>query len=356
MIWKEESQLLQNIKQKHLYRVTLLYGEEKYLKDLYLKKLIRLAVGDSDSEFNLHRFDGTNLNVDQMLEACESFPFFAEQRCVTVEKFDYEGLAAQDKAKIDAYLQEPVESTVLLLIVDKEDFNPKKSTKAKKLVELCDKAGAVLCLNRRSASDMARFIRTRAESRGCTISRELCSYMLERCEGNMLALSNEVEKLTAYVTALPGLPQNKDGRIDVTKAQIDQVTSKAMDASIFDLAKAILADRYEKAMTIIEELLYLRYQPTVILSTLAGAYLDLYIAKIARNAGKDEQDIKKAFRYQGRDFVIRNSMRDCAHYKTDVLRRSIRRLAEVDLRLKSSRADDVIILEQTVTELFLLAK
>ena len=43
MIFKEESQLMQNIKLGHLYRVYLLYGEEKYLKEMYLKKLVKLA-------------------------------------------------------------------------------------------------------------------------------------------------------------------------------------------------------------------------------------------------------------------------------------------------------------------------
>lgn len=43
MIFQEENQLLQHIKLGHLYRVYLLYGEEKYLKELYLKRLVRLA-------------------------------------------------------------------------------------------------------------------------------------------------------------------------------------------------------------------------------------------------------------------------------------------------------------------------
>lgn len=146
MIFKDESQLLQNIKLGHLYRVYLLYGEEKYLKDWYLKKLMKLAVGESFAEFNLHRFDGNSLDIDKVAEACESLPFLAEQRCVVVDKLDYEALNAADKAKMDALLQNPMESTVMILIVDKDDFLPKKSAKAKKLLELCDKAGVAISL------------------------------------------------------------------------------------------------------------------------------------------------------------------------------------------------------------------
>lgn len=44
MILKEESQLLQNIKLGHLYRVYLLYGEEKYLKEMYRKSWLSLPL------------------------------------------------------------------------------------------------------------------------------------------------------------------------------------------------------------------------------------------------------------------------------------------------------------------------
>lgn len=55
-VLKEESQLLQNIKLGHLYRVYLLYGEEKYLKEMYRKKLVKLASPENFEEFNLSTY------------------------------------------------------------------------------------------------------------------------------------------------------------------------------------------------------------------------------------------------------------------------------------------------------------
>lgn len=352
MIFRDESQIVQNIKLGHLYRVYLLYGEEKYLKDLYKSRLMKLAVGENFQEFNLHVFDGNDLDINKVLEACEAMPFMTEQRCVVVEKFDYEGLSIKDKNKVDELLKEPVESTVLILVVDKE-LLPKKSSKAKKLIELCDKAGAVCELKKRSAGDIAKFLRSRAESRKCTITRELCDYILSRCENDLLSLSNEMEKITAYAKAVSSTADSTVTPIE--KQHIDAVTCKAIGASIYDLAKAILAERFEKAMEIAENLIYLKYQPTTILAALSGAYVDLYIAKIAKNAGKGEEDIKKAFSYRGREFLIRMNLRDCSKFQTNVLRESVRLLGEVDFRMKSSRADNTIILEQTITELFLIA-
>lgn len=107
MILKEESQLLQNIKLGHLYRVYLLYGEEKYLKEMYRKKLVKLASPENFEEFNFHQFDGNELSVDSLIESCEAMPFLAEQKCVVVDSFDFEGLSASDKEKITALLEDP---------------------------------------------------------------------------------------------------------------------------------------------------------------------------------------------------------------------------------------------------------
>ena len=331
---------MQNIKLGHLYRVYLLYGEEKYLKEMYLKKLVKLAAPQGLEEFNL-------------IESCEALPMMAQQRCVVVEKFDFEALNAQDKAKVTELLEDPPETTVLLLVVDKEDFLPKKSASAKKLVALCDKAGAVIELKKRDSSDLSRFIRSRLEPKGCTVSKACCDLLIERCEKNMLTLSGELEKLAAYVqgewNATPQTP------VELTEQMIETVTCKTVNASVYDLARAILADRFEKAMRIVEDLLYLRYQPTAILAALSGAYLDLYIAKTAREMGQGEEAIKQNFSYKGRDFVVRNSLRDCSRYSLRVLERSVICLAQTDHRMKSSRADPTILLEQAVTQLFVLA-
>ena len=110
---------MQNIKLGHLYRVYLLYGEEKYLKEMYLKKLVKLAAPQGLEEFNLHRFDAGQMEVDDLIESCEALPMMAQQRCVVVEKFDFEALNAQDKAKVTELLEDPPETTVLLRLCQK---------------------------------------------------------------------------------------------------------------------------------------------------------------------------------------------------------------------------------------------
>lgn len=345
MILEQESQLLTQIKEKDLRPVYLLYGEEQYLKELYCRKLQECAVGDAFPEFNLHVFDGNKLDMEQAAAAVESMPFLAEWRCVVITPFSYASLNGKEKELFDSLLESPVPTTVLVLVVNDSDFIPKKNAKAKKLVAQVDRVGVVLDLATRSESDRIKFLQKKAKGNGCSISKELCQYLLERCENDMLTLSNEIEKACAFA-----------GSGELQKEHIDAVTIKSVDARVYDLSKAILAGRGEQAMEILQELFYLRYQPTVILSALSGAYFDLYLAKTALEAGKGQTEIAKSFEYRGRDFVIRNSLRDCRKYSLNLLRCSIDCLAKTDLKLKSSRADNNILLEQCVTQLLLFVK
>ncbi len=345
MILEQESQLLDQIKNRDFKSVYLLYGEEQYLKDFYCRRLQEAAVGDAFPEFNLHQFDGNKLDMEQVAAAVESMPFMAEQRCVVIAPFKPESLNSRDRELFDSLLEAPVPTTVLILLINDPEFLPKKNAKAKKLLAQVDHVGAVMELNRRSEGDMIKFLQKKAKANGCSISRELCQYMLERCEDDMLSLSNELEKLCAYA-----------GMGEISKEQIDDVTVKAVSARIYDLAKAILAQRSDQSMGILQELIYLRYQPTVILGALSGAYMDLYIAKCALEAGKGQTEIAKNFEYRGRDFVIRNSLRDCRRYSIEQLRKSIACLADCDLKMKSSRVDSNILLEQTLIELQNMAR
>lgn len=53
------------------------------------------------------------------------------------------------------------------------------------------------------------------------------------------------------------------------------------------------------------------------------------------------------FQYRGKEFRLRNAARDASRLSIDVLRRSLDTLAQADLRLKSSRTDKRVVLEQT---------
>lgn len=129
-----------------------------------------------------------------------------------------------------------------------------------------------------------------------------------------------------------------------------------MEASVFDLSKALLQGSYTKAYQIIHRLFVMREEPVAILAVLSNAYADLYRAKVARAAGEQAESLTAVFAYRGKEFRLRNAARDSASIPLPVLRESLETLAAADRMLKSSRTDKRVMLEQTAAKLILLSR
>ncbi|MDE7124363.1 MAG: DNA polymerase III subunit delta, partial [Eubacterium sp.] len=62
------------------------------------------------------------------------------------------------------------------------------------------------------------------------------------------------------------------------------------------------------------------------------------------------------YNYKGREFALRNAMRDCANLSVEQLRKSLDVLMEADNILKSTGTDKKLVLEETMVKLLLVSK
>ena len=91
-----------------------------------------------------------------------------------------------------------------------------------------------------------------------------------------------------------------------------------------------------------------------ILYVLSMSFVDLSRARAAISAGVETSKAAADFGYKGREFAMRNAFRDCRKLPQQFLRRALEVLARADFELKSSGNDEKIVLQKTITELFLL--
>lgn len=76
--------LQEDIKTGNFKKVYLLYGDEAYLKIQYKDKLLK-ALNPDDDTMNFSRYEGKGIEVNAMIDLCETMPFFADHRVVLVE-------------------------------------------------------------------------------------------------------------------------------------------------------------------------------------------------------------------------------------------------------------------------------
>lgn len=341
MIYKTEGDFAAKLKNYAPRGVYFLYGEQNYLKKLYVKKLIDKAVEPAFADFNLTRFDG-GAGIDEISDAVEALPMMAQQRCVVVTDLDASKLLSADTDKLKELLASPPESTVLIFTTSDVVVDVKKNAKWRSFIKLIDAVGAVVELGARAQGETNRFIKAIAEKNGCNISTEGCAHLTERCGDDMQALQNEMHKLCAY---------KREG--EITADDIDLCAIPILDASVFDLSKLILRGDYKMALGNLSELIAMREEPVMILGALSASFIDLYRARVARADGKNAAELAALFAaYKGKEWRVKNAMRDCEHFSVRRLCDILELLAEADFRLKSSKTDNVIILQEVITRIF----
>ena len=341
-----ESELKKHIKSDPPARVYFLYGEESYLTAHYAAQIAEKAAGDpSLAEFNHQKFDGQSCMADDIVEAAEALPVMAERKCVSVRDFDLPAAGAAAQEALLALLNDPPESCTLVFWLDAVAADEKKNAKWKAFLAAVDKAGVAVAFPRKTTADITRLLCGGATRRGCTLSPDNARRMQERCGNDLNLLLGELDKLCALA----------DGG-EVTREHIEALGVRNLEASVFDLSKALLSGSYGKAYRILNALLTAREEPVAILAVLSNAYADLYRAKVALSAGVSAEQLASSFSYRGREFRLRNAARDSARLSLPVLRDSLETLADADRRLKSSRADKRVVLEETAARLIVLSR
>lgn len=348
----KETDLKKQLKESALQRVYFLYGEETYLTAHYAGVIAEKAVGKDDmGGFNLQKLDGQECTAEELEDAAEALPLMAERKCVVVRDFDITAGGSASSERVMKLVSDPPESCVLVFWLDNLSPDLRKNAKWKAFMAAIDKSGACVEFPRKTTADIVKLLCSGATRRGVTLRPEDARLLVEQCGDDLNLLMNELDKLAALAGADDG-----EEKGEITRQMIETAATKNLEASVFDLSKAILQNHYEKAYGIIHRLFSQKEEPVSILAVLSNAYADLYRAKVAAAAGMQADTLTADFAYRGREFRLRNAARDAARIPISTLRSSLEILAQADISLKSSRTDKRIVLEETAAKLIVAAK
>ena len=158
----------------------------------------------------------------------------------------------------------------------------------------------------------------------------------------MLTLLNETDKLSAYA----------EGR-EITRADIDLMCVKTIEANAFDLTKYIISDNFDKAYETLNMLFAQRADVMMIMGAVISVFADIYRVKVSVSAGyRATQPAEIFLNYRGREFKLTKVSRQAAALSVRALRQSLDELDRADTLLKSSAVDNRIVMEELLVKLF----
>ncbi len=339
MAFITEEKLKQDLRSGKLCPVYILFGDDAYLKTLYLKKISQ-SVAEEDDVFNFTKFSD-KCDLQEVYDSVMQLPVMSEKKCVILNDYDYEHCNKKDFDRLVELISDTPNETVLILYFDGIETDRKKGTKFKKLIAAAEKSGGVAAaLDHRSVAELAKMLSDGAAKRGASMDNATARYLVETAGEDIFLLTNELQKLCAFV---------KNGVI--TKSDVDNVCIRTIEADIFKLTGCILAKKSTEALTMLDELFFMRAEYMSIFYTVASVFVDMYRVYSAKSQNVALSEVETLFKYGNKAFLVRNAASNLRNLDFNKLCLCLDVLTKTDGELKSFGANPRIILEKMIVRL-----
>lgn len=308
--------------------------------DLIIKKVL-----DKDFlDLNFIKIDGLTSTFDEIENACETLPFFGDKKVVLVyranflkDKPDKEG--AKTYTEILKYIKDLPQHTILImyyLFNDKRD-TPKKNKKLSTL----DKYVRVVHCDKLKKDKYYKKIEDIFKENGRTIGKVQLKYFADKVQNNFDIIKREIDKLDCYAL----------GR-ELTKEDIDKLIPNKSEDDIFDLVEYISLRKVEKAIDLLDELLFKADQHMLIISSIGNHFKRLYEIKTYLLKGKKLEFFMSKYRLP--QFVCEKLMNQASKFSLKQLNQLIKVCVNTEIKLKSSTTDKQMEMELMLFKTFMI--
>jgi DNA polymerase-3 subunit delta len=256
----------------------------------------------------------------------------SDRRVVRLRNFAR--IRESDEEILLAYLERPVESSVVIFVGDDID-------KRKKLGKKLMSGAGAFEFQPLKPNELPTWIKTHLKTINADIEPRALSQLIELSASNLSALTQELNKLAT--AALPS------GRI--TAELVDQLVTRSREHMNWDLTDNIVSRNRRAALKVLRDFLDDGVEPVLLTGVIAGTFRRMALAKALQARGATSSEIFGEVRvppFKQRDYLAMLSRIDSAD-----MARMIQRIAETDLAIKTSKATPRMQMEMLVCELMI---
>ncbi len=307
-------------------------GADSWLRQATLRKLAEHHLGEPPAPFRLRRFDGRAASADQVVSATRTVSFSGGP----VVLIENALRIAQPPARapglsgvIAELLDRPPGRAVIALEWERNPDRRRKDWKAlaASLKGAVAGGGALLVdCDAPPPARMTNWIRRTARERGLNLPEQGADLLFERFGRELRQQVNEIEKLAVYASG--------DQGGEVTLQDMERVLGGGSVQDRFRFTDALQAGRTEAALSSLEALLRDGESPQALMALLYRLVTQIQLAQ----AHRGEEPLTEVLRVPRR--VADDLERAARRFSPAELRAMLRQLAEMDLRMKTTRIPD----------------
>ena len=312
-------------------RLVILYGLDTYrIKQRTIHYLEKSQIDEADTQV----FDLDEWNVDELVNASMTIPFFSEKKAVVGLNASF--LAGQKGAKdtfhdvdyLYRYFASPSESTLLILQVPGDKLSIPKPVMA-----LLDLNAEVEKFDLSNKYDLYEIARVLFQKEQLSITPDALEELVNRCDESAVMMEKEIEKISTYAM---------DSSV-ITIEMIQTLTPKNLEDNVFELVNQLVSRNIKQGLRMLADLSKMNVDPTVILSALSNKFLEIAHAKALLKQKTSPEEMMKYFGYsKGRMYYVQKNANEVP---IELLTKCINDIEQIDYKIKSGQIDKKLALE-----------
>ena len=325
-------ELQKAIKRKEIAPLYFLYGDEPFLLEKTVASLQEELLDPNLLHFNLTIFYGSESTPQDIISIAKTHPIAGGYRMVVVKEADK--LKSPWKV-FTSYFSQPLASTCLVFCGEKLPLKSQPLSTFKK-------KGVPVRFYHPYDREIPGWIKNIAQTCNKKVSGSAVSLLNTELENDLQTIYKEIEKLAAYV----------GDREVIEVDDVKEVVTVNRGVSVFKLNDHIADKDREGALYVLKHLLGAGEPPLKILTMITRQTRLLVRAKEMLEQGLSQTEIGRKLGI--RDFYLKDFIRRAQVVSRPQGEKSIHLLFHSDWKLKSSRVDKRLVLEDLITGLCVL--
>lgn len=322
--------LKKQLKENNIQNIYLFYGEENYLKQVYVDRIKKQVVTDDGALMNLEIIE-KDFNENQMINSFETLPFLAEKRLVIIKGSQFFVAKSPATDQFISVLNNFPPQTVVIFVEDKVD-------KRNKVYKAIKKNGYVVEFNLLGEQDLVKWIAIELKGRKKKADTATIISLIRTVGTNMDNLSMEIDKLCSYAL----------DREIITKADVEAIATKSIEYKIFELVDAMGMKKGKEAIVAFNNLLVMNEPPIRILIMLTRQFRLIYQIKVLL---ADGFNVNSAAKKLGLPlFVAKKCDAQGRYYSAKMLEEALEECLFIDTAIKSGQIKDKLAVEMLLTK------
>lgn len=312
--------------QTELKPLYLIYGEEQYLVDTSVNK-IKKKFGEKVLGINYILIDETNL--DNLISDIEMPAFGFDKKLIVVKN---SGLFKKDgrkksgspmQDKIADYIKnnmDVIEESVILVFVEQEaDKNV--------VFEEISKNGIVCNIEELKPIQLVKKLKQICNLYKVNVEESTLNYLVENSGTNLQHLINEIRKLIEFA--------GENGTITIDA--VNKLSIKQIESVIFELTDNLAVKKIDKALEVLDNLIYQKEPLQKILITLYNHFKKIYLCVEAVDLKKDI--VNSLSLKPNQTFLVTKYKKQASYFKKEELRKIIEEFYNLDYNSKNGKID-----------------